>query len=156
MIPNDVNPCLFLAGSVITPTVIEFHVHFTLYLAHLPIFRKLSSTYSGQNKTMANPLIPSVSTLSFLLELLHEYTIDTYLPPVKPTPSGFRNSISDPSTPLPTKSTIELAKSKIIQTISGPGIGLESTVEHLVEDIVPALGRSSLSSRYYGFVTGKS
>ena len=96
---------------------------------------------------MPNPLLPPVSTFSFLLELLHDHTLNSYLPDGSSTPNS--------TSPLPTANILKEAKSKIIQSIEGGGIGLEATFEHLVEDLAPALERSSLSSRYYGFVTGE-
>lgn len=102
----------------------------------------------NQQSNMPNPLLPPVSSFSFLLELLHDHTLSSFL-----SEDGSPTSAS--ISLLPTADTLEEAKSKILQSIEGGGIGLEATFEHLVEDLVPALGRSSLSSRYYGFVTGE-
>ncbi|KAF8475546.1 pyridoxal phosphate-dependent transferase [Kalaharituber pfeilii] len=104
-----------------------------------------------------NPLLPPDirPTLSALLSSLHNFTLSTYLPnPVPDTPDTPDKPNTATAFPLPTTSALSTALTNIAHSISRAGLGLEKTYEHLVHDVVPALGRSSLSSRYYGFVTG--
>lgn len=55
---------------------------------------------------------------------------------------------------LPPPETIQASRAKLLRTVPPDGIGLSRTVEHLQNDVVPALSRSSRSANYYGFVTG--
>lgn len=53
-------------------------------------------------------------------------------------------------------SLLQNARSRDILPTQLPshGLGLSYTTQHLVQDIAPAVSSSSLSSRYFGFVTG--
>jgi glutamate/tyrosine decarboxylase-like PLP-dependent enzyme len=51
---------------------------------------------------------------------------------------------------------IERAVSSLTPHLENDGVGTRKAIEHLMEDIVPALNASSLSPNYYGFVTGGS
>jgi glutamate/tyrosine decarboxylase-like PLP-dependent enzyme len=55
---------------------------------------------------------------------------------------------------LPTEGNIARAVSSMTPHLRNDGIGTARTIEHLMDDIVPALNASSLSPNYYGFVTG--
>ncbi|KAH0542940.1 hypothetical protein FGG08_002709 [Glutinoglossum americanum] len=57
---------------------------------------------------------------------------------------------------LPTSDNIERAVSSLTPHLRKDGLGTRRTIEHLMDDIIPALNASSLSSNYYGFVTGGS
>ncbi|ORY10179.1 pyridoxal phosphate-dependent transferase [Clohesyomyces aquaticus] len=55
---------------------------------------------------------------------------------------------------LPAPEKLASAASTLTSTLPKEGQGLASTTHHLLSDIVPAVSSSSLSSRYFGFVTG--
>lgn len=56
---------------------------------------------------------------------------------------------------LPDLSTLKASRSSLLQRLpEHGGLGLEKTTDHLLRDIAPALNGSSLSPKYYGFVTG--
>lgn len=55
---------------------------------------------------------------------------------------------------LPNEHDLEHARSSLPRTLSSDGVGYDKTIEHIIEDLVPAFNNSSLSSNYYGFVTG--
>lgn len=55
---------------------------------------------------------------------------------------------------LPESSSLENARTALLQNIPEHGLGIEQTTKHLLEDIAPGLNASSLSANYYGFVTG--
>jgi len=55
---------------------------------------------------------------------------------------------------LPNEHDLENARSSLPRTLSSDGVGYDKTVEHIIQDLVPAFNNSSLSSNYYGFVTG--
>ena len=55
---------------------------------------------------------------------------------------------------LPAKSTLIHAVQSLPAQLPSHGLGLSHTAQHLVQDIAPAVSSSSLSSRYFGFVTG--
>ncbi|KAF2278523.1 pyridoxal-dependent decarboxylase [Westerdykella ornata] len=57
---------------------------------------------------------------------------------------------------LPAEQALTLARQKLLKSLPVQGRGLERTIDHLQNDIVPGLNASSRSSRYYGFVTGGS
>ncbi|KAI9770933.1 MAG: hypothetical protein M1840_002637 [Geoglossum simile] len=65
-------------------------------------------------------------------------------------------SLLSKSTPciLPTEGDVARAVSSLTPCLQNDGIGTARAIEHLLEDIVPALNASSLSANYYGFVTG--
>ena len=55
---------------------------------------------------------------------------------------------------LPESSTLQAARSSLLQNIPEHGLGCFGTTNHLLCDIAPGLNASSLSANYYGFVTG--
>lgn len=55
---------------------------------------------------------------------------------------------------LPESSTLQAARSSLLQNIPEHGLGCLGTTNHLLYDIAPGLNASSLSANYYGFVTG--
>lgn len=55
---------------------------------------------------------------------------------------------------LPSKSILADAVRSLPDSLPTYGLGLSHTTKHLMKDIAPAVSSSSLSSRYYGFVTG--
>ena len=61
-----------------------------------------------------------------------------------------------PNEVLPAPSSISQSLSKLVKTLPSTGYGLEWTNNHLINDIVPGLNRSSQSPNYYGFVIGGS
>ncbi|KAL2815784.1 pyridoxal phosphate-dependent transferase [Aspergillus cavernicola] len=63
-------------------------------------------------------------------------------------------SQTEKSTVLPDASSLAHARASLPNSLDGNGIGFESTRRHVLEDIVPAFNNSSISPRYYGFVTG--
>lgn len=59
-------------------------------------------------------------------------------------------------TALPAVATIETCRSKLLRTLPRQGLRRQEVQDHLQEDIVPGLNRSSQSANYYGFITGGS
>ncbi|USP73153.1 hypothetical protein yc1106_00427 [Curvularia clavata] len=55
---------------------------------------------------------------------------------------------------LPSETTLNSARSKLQACLPAKGVGLEQSIRHIREDLVPAFNASSRSSTYYGFVTG--
>ena len=55
---------------------------------------------------------------------------------------------------LPESSTLQAARSSLLEHIPEHGLGCFETTNHLLHDIAPGLNASSLSANYYGFVTG--
>lgn len=55
---------------------------------------------------------------------------------------------------LPTSDALARARTSLLDQLPDQGLGLDTTVEHLFHEIIPAFNASSLSSNYYGFVTG--
>ena len=55
---------------------------------------------------------------------------------------------------LPESSTLQAARSSLLQNIPEHGLECYGTTNHLLYDISPGLNASSLSANYYGFVTG--
>ncbi|RAL06610.1 pyridoxal phosphate-dependent decarboxylase family protein [Aspergillus homomorphus CBS 101889] len=55
---------------------------------------------------------------------------------------------------LPSLAVLRHAIGTFPATLPCAGHGLEATARHLIEDILPGLSCSSLSPRYYGFITG--
>ena len=55
---------------------------------------------------------------------------------------------------LPESSTLQAARSSLLEHIPEHGLGCFGTTNHLLHDIAPGLNASSLSANYYGFVTG--
>ncbi|CEL05441.1 hypothetical protein ASPCAL06559 [Aspergillus calidoustus] len=63
-------------------------------------------------------------------------------------------SQSTKSTVLPDASSLARARATLPSSLNANGIGFESAKRHILDDIVPAFNNSSISPRYYGFVTG--
>ncbi|KAL8872913.1 MAG: hypothetical protein Q9174_001541 [Haloplaca sp. 1 TL-2023] len=55
---------------------------------------------------------------------------------------------------LPEAAQLQKAHSSLLDSLPEHGYGVEKTTRHMLEDLTPALNGQSLSSRYYGFVTG--
>ncbi|PSN62621.1 PLP-dependent transferase [Corynespora cassiicola Philippines] len=55
---------------------------------------------------------------------------------------------------LPPQEVLSHARENLIQHLPTTGKGLEATIKHLNEEIVPGFNLSSRSPNYYGFVTG--
>ncbi|MCJ1309017.1 hypothetical protein MMC25_002672 [Agyrium rufum] len=56
---------------------------------------------------------------------------------------------------LPTAESLKISNDCLIRSLDkGNGIGLDAMTTHLLRDITPGFSGSSLSSTYYGFVTG--
>jgi glutamate/tyrosine decarboxylase-like PLP-dependent enzyme len=64
------------------------------------------------------------------------------------------HSQPSPKQVLPDPTTINHAHSKLVSRLPSDGLGLEETIRHLQDDLVPAFNGSSRSANYYGFVTG--
>lgn len=54
----------------------------------------------------------------------------------------------------PSVSVLNTAESSLFPRLPEPPLGIHKTTNHLLQEIAPALSRSSLSANYYGFVTG--
>ena len=76
------------------------------------------------------------------LERVHEYTNEV----LHKDPASVRT--------LPSPTIIRDAESELLTNLPEQGRGLEHTTQHLLKDVTPGLNASSLSSNYYGFVTG--
>ncbi|KAK4497000.1 hypothetical protein PRZ48_011449 [Zasmidium cellare] len=61
--------------------------------------------------------------------------------------------MSDTDHVLPSPEALERSRAKLL-SLSQQGLGLDRTKQHLQDDIVPGLNRSSQSPNFYGFVTG--
>ncbi|XP_014553345.1 hypothetical protein COCVIDRAFT_29471 [Bipolaris victoriae FI3] len=59
-----------------------------------------------------------------------------------------------PEDVLPSGDTLSSARSKLQTHLPAKGVGLEESIRHLRQDLVPAFNASSRSPNYYGFVTG--
>ncbi|KAI9834981.1 MAG: hypothetical protein M1819_002704 [Sarea resinae] len=55
---------------------------------------------------------------------------------------------------LPPAAALEKAQNSLRPHLPTEGLGLEDTVNHLFDDVVPGFNGSSLTPNYYGFVTG--
>lgn len=55
---------------------------------------------------------------------------------------------------IPSAVDLDRASSSLVQSIPDNGFGVEKTTNHLWQDVVPGLNSQSLSSSYFGFVTG--
>lgn len=60
----------------------------------------------------------------------------------------------DPDRPLPAASALHAGRASLAWRLPDAGRGAEATLAHILADVVPALSNASLSSRYFGFVTG--
>ena len=65
-----------------------------------------------------------------------------------------QDAVSQDSLALPDPSTISSPTSELYSRLPTRGLGDESTLKHLLDDVIPFLGRSKTSANYYGFVTG--
>lgn len=61
-----------------------------------------------------------------------------------------------PTTVLPSSSALKHAFSTTLQSLPSTGLGLQKTIEHLTQDLLPSFISSSQSPNFYGFVTGGS
>ena len=55
---------------------------------------------------------------------------------------------------LPEAAQLQKAHGSLLDSLPEQGYGIDKTTTHIIEDLAPALNGQSLSSRYYGFVTG--
>ena len=55
---------------------------------------------------------------------------------------------------LPDQNILDDSRNSLLQSLPDQGLGVDQTTSHLLTDIAPALNGQSLSSTYYGFVTG--
>ncbi|BCS04628.1 pyridoxal phosphate-dependent decarboxylase family protein [Aspergillus luchuensis] len=55
---------------------------------------------------------------------------------------------------LPSASDLSRARASLPESLPAEGTGFESATQHILNDLVPAFNRSSISPNYYGFVTG--
>ncbi|MCJ1474085.1 hypothetical protein MMC13_002743 [Lambiella insularis] len=62
------------------------------------------------------------------------------------------SSLSHPT--LPSQDSLAKSSASLLTRLPLTGYGLDFTINHLLESVAPALNGSSLSSNYYGFVTG--
>jgi glutamate/tyrosine decarboxylase-like PLP-dependent enzyme len=58
------------------------------------------------------------------------------------------------SSVLPSAGNLARARASLPATLPNTGSSLESVQRHIVDDIVPAFNGASISSNYYGFITG--
>ncbi|GAQ42322.1 tyrosine decarboxylase [Aspergillus niger] len=64
------------------------------------------------------------------------------------------NQTYTPGNVLPSASDLSRARASLPESLPAEGTGFESATQHILNDLVPAFNRSSISSNYYGFVTG--
>ncbi|PWY68087.1 PLP-dependent transferase [Aspergillus sclerotioniger CBS 115572] len=55
---------------------------------------------------------------------------------------------------LPSASDLSRARASLPESLTDEGAGFETTTQHILNELVPAFNRSSISPNYYGFVTG--
>ncbi|RAL16253.1 pyridoxal phosphate-dependent decarboxylase family protein [Aspergillus homomorphus CBS 101889] len=55
---------------------------------------------------------------------------------------------------LPNAAALARARESLPKTLSDEGMGFDQTTQHVLDELVPAFNRSSISPNYYGFVTG--
>ncbi|PWY70960.1 PLP-dependent transferase [Aspergillus heteromorphus CBS 117.55] len=55
---------------------------------------------------------------------------------------------------LPSATDLSRARASLPESLTEEGAGFDNTTQHILNDLVPAFNRSSLSPNYYGFVTG--
>ncbi|PYH46545.1 pyridoxal phosphate-dependent decarboxylase family protein [Aspergillus saccharolyticus JOP 1030-1] len=55
---------------------------------------------------------------------------------------------------LPDATALARARDSLPQTLPDDGLGFDWATKHVLDDMVPAFNRSSISPNYYGFVTG--
>ena len=55
---------------------------------------------------------------------------------------------------LPDIDVLVHGREALLSALSHKGLGIEQTTRHLLTDLAPSFNASSISSRYYGFVTG--
>lgn len=63
-------------------------------------------------------------------------------------------SKADPDAVLPDRSVLDSARKALVHDLSSTGLGLEQTIQHLHDNVAPALNNASRSANFYGFVTG--
>lgn len=105
----------------------------------------------------SNPLSTTADSMAELLSQLHTFTLQTF----KDDKWHYSQSLDEANRTLPTSDQLSHSLKRLVDDIStnsddgeGKAIGLEATFQHLLNDIMPALGRSSMTATYYGFVTG--
>lgn len=59
-----------------------------------------------------------------------------------------------PTSVLPSTTNLTKARSSLPEKLPDKGLGLSSTQNHILDDIVPGFNGGSISPNYYGFVTG--
>ncbi|GLA16382.1 hypothetical protein AnigIFM62618_002958 [Aspergillus niger] len=64
------------------------------------------------------------------------------------------NQTYTPGNVLPSASDLSRARASLPKALPAEGAGFESAAQHILNDLVPAFNRSSISPNYYGFVTG--
>jgi glutamate/tyrosine decarboxylase-like PLP-dependent enzyme len=64
------------------------------------------------------------------------------------------NDVKHSAGVLPSQAQLDSALQSLHHELPDDGLGDDLAQQHMTRDIVPALNQSSLSSRYYGFVTG--
>ncbi|GLB02532.1 hypothetical protein AtubIFM57258_003886 [Aspergillus tubingensis] len=64
------------------------------------------------------------------------------------------NQTFTPGNVLPSASDLSRARASLPESLPAEGTGFESATQHILNDLVPAFNRSSISPNYYGFVTG--
>ncbi|RAH42446.1 pyridoxal phosphate-dependent decarboxylase family protein [Aspergillus brunneoviolaceus CBS 621.78] len=55
---------------------------------------------------------------------------------------------------LPDAAALTRARASLPKSLSDEGLGFDQATQHILNDMVPAFNRSSISPNYYGFVTG--
>lgn len=74
------------------------------------------------------------------LRRAQQHSLDVLSGPIHPT--------------RPEPSVLKEGNASLIERLPGAGLGIETTTDHLLRKIAPALSGCSLSPSYYGFVTG--
>ncbi|PWY82456.1 tyrosine decarboxylase [Aspergillus eucalypticola CBS 122712] len=64
------------------------------------------------------------------------------------------NQTYTPGNVLPSASDLSRARASLPESLPVEGTGFENATQHILNDLVPAFNRSSISPNYYGFVTG--
>ncbi|PYH91972.1 PLP-dependent transferase [Aspergillus ellipticus CBS 707.79] len=59
-----------------------------------------------------------------------------------------------PDSVIPSASDLSRARASLPKSLTENGAGFENTTQHILNDLVPAFNRSSISPNYYGFITG--
>jgi glutamate/tyrosine decarboxylase-like PLP-dependent enzyme len=98
-------------------------------------------------------LLSSTFTIYHLLALLTMFTNSESIASLSASIAEL-HSAPLPQDALPSEDALTHARATLLQHLPTAGVGLEATIKHLREDIVPGFSSSSRSSNYYGFVTG--